>query len=293
MKHINYLIQDIEKQLTKRNWLDGRLCSEFTDEITSRLKGQYNSPERKPSLRLSQMGPRCPRALWYSIHHPELAEPMPPWVQMKFSFGHIIEGLAIGLAKASGHEVVGEQDAVYVDGVEGHRDCVIDGCLVDVKSASSIAFKKYKDGFKAEDDTFGYLDQLDAYLVGSADDPLVQVKDRGYLLFIDKQLGHMHLHEHRIRESSIRRRVAEYKNIVEGNVPPGCTCGTVPDGESGNIKLDVKASYNTFKHCCFPSLRTFLYSGGPRYLTKVVKTPTYVGKPLTEIDKYGNIVNGR
>lgn len=288
MKHINNLIQDIEKQLTKRDWFNGELVSEFSMEITSRLTGQYNSPERKPSLRLSQMGPRCPRALWYSIHHPELAEPMPPWVQMKFSFGHIIEGLAIGLAKASGHEVVGEQDAVYVDRVEGHRDCVIDGCLVDVKSASSIAFKKYKNGFKAEDDTFGYLDQLDAYLVGSADDPLVQVKDRGYLLFIDKQLGHMHLHEHKLRENSIRERIEYYQQIVGRDSPPSCKCGTVPDGKSGNIKLDVKASYNNFKYSCFPHLRTFLYVTGPVHLTQVVRKPD-----VPEIDKYGNIVNGR
>ena len=48
-----------------------------------------------------------------------------------YAFGHMIEGLAIGLAKASGHEVLGEQDEIYVDGIRGpHRDCVIDGCVV-------------------------------------------------------------------------------------------------------------------------------------------------------------------
>lgn len=211
---------------------------------------------------------------------------MPPWAQMKFSFGHIIEGLAIGLAKAAGHEVTGEQDAVYVDGVEGHRDCIINGCVVDVKSSSSISFKKYKDGFKAEDDTFGYLDQLDAYLVGSADDPLVQVKDRGYLLFIDKQLGHMHLHEHKVRPNAIRQRVQDYKVIVGLSSPPKCTCGEVPEGKSGNLKLDIRASYSPFKYCCKPMLRTFLYATGPVYLTRVMRKPD-----VPEINRYGQIIH--
>jgi len=40
----------------------------------------------------------------------------------------------------------------------GHRDCVIDGCVVDVKSTSSIGFKKFRDGSIKHSDSFGYLD---------------------------------------------------------------------------------------------------------------------------------------
>src|SRR6266849_6159935 len=40
------------------------------------------------------------------------------------------------MAKAAGHEVLGEQDELTLDGVVGHRDCVIDGCIVDVKTTS-------------------------------------------------------------------------------------------------------------------------------------------------------------
>lgn len=284
---INYLIQDIQKQLSQRNWLDDKLLAEFSTEITSRLSSQYNDPPRKPSLRLSQMGPRCPKALWHSIHTPELAEPLPPWANFKYSFGHIIEGLAIGLAKASGHEVTGEQDELWVDGVAGHRDCIIDGCLVDVKSASSFSFKKFADKSIAEDDAFGYLDQLDAYLVGSADDPLVRTKDRAYLLAVDKQLGHMCLYEHRLRHEHILQRVSDYKRIVALEQAPACTCVCIPDGKSGNVKLGVKASYNTFKHCCFPRLRTFLYASGPVYLTEVKRKPD-----VPEINKFGKVIYG-
>jgi hypothetical protein len=160
-----------------------------------------------------------------------------------------------------------------VDGVVGHRDCVIDGAIVDVKSSSSRGFQKFKDKTIAQADDFGYLDQLDGYILGSADDDLVRVKDRGYLLAIDKTLGHMCLYEHRLRARSIRDRIESYKRIVQLANPPECLCETIADGKSGNIKLGTKASYNSYKHCCFPNLRTFLYSSGPVYLTKVVRTP--------------------
>lgn len=231
------------------------------------------------------MRDQCPRALWYSIHHPELAEPLPPYALIKYNYGHFIEAMAIAYAKAAGHEVVGEQDAIILDGVEGHRDCVIDGCIVDVKSTSSIGFKKFKTGTLVEDDPFGYLDQLDGYVVGCADDPRVTCKDRGYLLAIDKQLGHICLYEHKVRPDAIRERIRNNKAIVSLREPPACTCKTVPDGKSGNIRLGLTASYSAYKYCCFPSLRTFLYSGGPVYLSKVERKPD-----VMEVDKNGKVV---
>jgi len=231
------------------------------------------------------MGPKCPRQLWYSIHRPELAEPLPPSAVVKFTYGYLLEALVISWAKAAGHEVTGEQDELVVDGIKGHRDCVIDGCLVDVKSCSSIAFRKIKDGLLAQDDSFGYLDQLDGYLVGSRNDPLVRVKDRGYILAVDKQLGHLALYEHIGRPEGVRQRIADYKRIVNGSSPPPCTCECMPDGQSGNIKLGVKASYSPYKWHCFPHLRCFIYAKGPVYLTKVVRKPDVI-----EIDQHGKIV---
>jgi hypothetical protein len=231
------------------------------------------------------MGPKCPCALWHSIHTPLAAEPLPPWARIKYTYGHILESLVIAMAKAAGHEVTGEQDAVSVDGIVGHRDCVIDGCIVDVKSTTSRGFLKFKDGSIASDDAFGYLDQLDGYLVGSLDDPLVRDKHRAYLLVIDKQLGHMCLHEHTAREESIRKRIRDYRDVVALDRAPPCTCEEVPEGKSGNFRLGTRASYNAFKYCCHPQLRTFLYSSGPVYLTRVVRKPDVI-----EIDRYGKIV---
>lgn len=290
MPNINTLISDIHTLIKSKRegWFDEQLKQSLSEGLARRLQSQFGNDPFKPSLRLSGMGPRCPCALWYSIHHPELGETLPPWAEIKYAFGHIIEELAITLARASGHDVLGEQDELVLDGIVGHRDCVIDGCTVDVKSASSISFSKFKSGDFV--DTFGYLDQLDGYVLAAKDDPLVTVKNRGYLLVIDKQLGHMFLYKHEVtdeREATLRSRIASFKSIVSADKPPACTCKVVPQGASGNLQLDVKASYSPYKHCCFPDLRTFLYANGPVYLTRVMRKPE-----VPEIDKNGkNVYN--
>ncbi len=271
MPSIYRLIPDIYEMLGGSDGITN-LPPDLGTNVHDAVAQSLGHHERR-GLRLSGLGPKCPRALWYSIHHPELAEPLPPYAKIKFTYGHIIEHLVIGLAKAAGHEVTGEQDEIILDGILGHRDCVIDGCIVDVKSAASRSFLKFRDKTIAQDDPFGYLDQLDGYILGSADDELVRVKDRGYLLAVDKTLGHLALYEHKVRDNGIRERIRDYKEIVARPTPPPCGCRTEADGKSGNIKLDTAASYSAYKHCCFPNLRTFLYSSGPVYLTKVVRTP--------------------
>jgi hypothetical protein len=284
MKNIHTLIPDIYELLKTKGWYDGTIRASFEAEISSRLASSFNQPQEQGKLRLSQLGPRCPRAFWYSIHEPGVAEPLPPWATFKYSYGHIIEALVIALAKAAGHEVTGEQDALTLDGVVGHRDCVIDGCIVDIKSASSIGFKKIRDGQLAVVDDFGYLDQLDGYIGASDLDPLVVVKNKGYILAVDKTLGHFALYEHKYREENIKRRITECKRIAELSNPPACECRSRQSGSSGNMELDVKASYNPYKWSCNPSLRCFLYADGPRYLTKVIRKPD-----VKEIDKYGKV----
>lgn len=288
MKTVHTLIKDIYKVVGNKDegWFNGDIAEEFSRELNLRLV-EATAPRKEVSgLRLSKMGEYCPCQLWHSIHTPELAEPYQPWALIKFTYGHILETLVIALAKAAGHEVTGEQDALSLDGVPGHRDCVIDGCVVDVKSLNSLGFQKVKDGNVATD-TFlrDYLDQLDGYVVASASDPLVRVKDRGYILAIDKVKGHLALYEHKVRPNSIRDRINQYKGIILRSEPPACTCETVPDGKSGNIKLGLKASYNPYKYCCRPNLRAFIYADGPRYLTKVVRKPD-----VLEIDRYGKVV---
>jgi len=285
-KSIHTLIPDVYELLQRKdNWFTNELAEEFSKQVALRLQDHLGIPDKSPKLRLSKMGEVCPCALWHSIHSPDEAEKLPPWAVFKLAYGHIIEALALTLAKAAGHTVEGEQDAVELDGIQGHRDAIIDGALVDVKSGTTFGIKRLKDRSIASNDPFSYLVQLDGYLSASREDHLLVLKDKAYLWGIDKTLGHMALYEHKHRDFLVRERVKKSKDIVGLAYPPACECGTEPFGKSGNIGLDTRASYSMYKHCCFPKLRTFLYADGPVYLTKVVRKPD-----VTEIDRYGKLV---
>lgn len=260
------------------------LAKELSDAVGTRIKAQFTEDSKAPSLRLSQMGPRCPKALWHSIHTPDVAERLPEWAQCKFSLGHFWEAYALVLCKAAGHKVEGEQHEFILDGIKGHCDAIVDGCLVDFKSSSSRQFSKFKLKTVEQDDPFGYLDQLDGYVVAGREDPILSVKDRGFIVAIDKQMGHINVYEHRVRES-IRDRISQYKDIVARTNSPVCTCETTSYGVSGNIKLGTRASYSPYKWICFPGLRCFISSTGPLYLSKVVRKPDMI-----EVDKEGNII---
>jgi hypothetical protein len=277
-------IYDLIKR--KDGWFTEELSQTFSADVAKRLQVHLNESHGPPRLRMSKMGPQCPCALWHSIHKPELAEPLPPKAMIKYSYGHVLEAFAIMLAKAAGHEVLGEQDELHLDGITGHRDCVLDGCVCDVKSASSYSFQRFASGTLGTDDPFGYLEQLECYVLASHSDPLVRCKDRGYILAIDKVSGELALYEHQIRSDRIKSRIADYRRIVGRPTPPPCACGTVPKGKSGNIGLDTRASYSPYKHVCFPNLRTFIYADGPVYLTNVVRTPD-----VPEVDRYGKPVH--
>jgi len=292
MKTIDTLIKDVYELVQKR---DGSFSPEaitsLSEELSKRITAQFSDRQSKGTLRLSAMGSKCPRRLWYEVNHPEMAEQLPSWATIKYTFGHILEAMVIALVKSAGHTVTGEQDELLLDGIVGHRDCVIDGVTVDVKSASTLSFNRFKGG--SFTDSFGYLDQLDGYVLASKDDPLVINKSVGYILAIDKQLGHMCLYKHEVsheREKLLRARISTYKQIAGASNPPTCQCGTISQGSSGNIQLDFKAGYSPYKHCCNPHLRTFLYSSGPVYLTKVVKRPMNQNGPIVEVDRNGKIV---
>jgi hypothetical protein len=288
---IKTLLKDVRNVVaSKDGWFDEQIAQEYSRELGLSLVGNLTRKDEVPRLRLSQMGECCPRSLWASIHSPSSQEPLPAEARIKFTYGHLIESLAIAMAKAAGHEVTGEQDEVSLLGVKGHRDCIIDGAIVDVKSCNSLSFQKVQAG-KLQEDYFlrKYLDQLDGYAVASVNDSLVRIKDKAYIWFIDKVLGKMYLYEHRIRRDSIIERITQYQSIVSLEEAPACTCKTVPHGESGNYKLDTPASYNPYKYFCFPRLRCFLYAKGPDrgpvYLTKVVRIPD-----VPEVDRQGRVI---
>lgn len=246
---------------------------DFGRRLATHVSNRLAESKSHPTLRLSNIGTPCQRKLWYTINTPESAEPLSPAARFKFLFGDILEELLLFLAKEAGHTVEGQQDELEINGIKGHRDAIIDGRVVDVKSASTFSFRKFASNGLREDDPFGYLDQIGAYLRASGDDPGVKEKDVASFLVVDKTLGNICLDTYPKSDQDYSAKIDSLKEMVAKDEPPERHYTDVPDGKSGNRKLSTACSYCAFKRSCWPSLRTFIYSNGPVFLTNVAREP--------------------
>jgi hypothetical protein len=215
-----------------------------------------------------------------------------PEVRLKFIYGDLTEELILLLAKLSGHSVVLTQKEVAIGGIYGHWDAVIDGMIVDVKSATTFSFNKFRDGRLAEDDPFGYIPQLMSYLYCAQEIPEVTEKDKAAFLVFDKQLGHICLDVHKKVPwfDQIPEVVEHKKSLVASKDVPERSFSDEPDGAKGNRKLGLFCSYCDFKKVCYPNLKVFLYSGRPRFLSEVRNTPNV---PEGKIETQGFLKNKR
>jgi len=242
--------------------------------ITTRV-GEKRTPKNGTGLRGSALGTDCDRKSWYENHTEDFPPiPIPPNKRLSFLYGDIIEEMLLFLVEQAGHTVSGAQDTIEVDGIIGHRDCIIDGVTVDVKSSASFGMAKFKDHELSNNDPFGYLHQLSFYLEGSQNDPTLTERDYGAFLVMDKQHGHLVVDTyHKSELPEIQPRIAAKRVQVDKPSMPLRLYSAEPDGSSGNMKLGTVCSYCNFHDHCWPNLRTFLYSNGPRFLTKVAKRP--------------------
>ena len=241
-------------------------AQQFKDLLKTRLK------EREPlsdPLRFSSMG-RPDRQIWYMAQQEVKPEPIQAKTYFKFLYGDVIELLILFLAKEAGHVVERTQEEIEVDGVKGHIDAIIDGVVVDVKSASPFGFKKFKTNSVTEDDPFGYVQQLAGYSA-----VLNPGEAAAWVAFdkVDGEICVSSLSASIIKDFDPGQRITHLKEVVASDTPPERCYPDEPDGQSGNRKLGTACSYCSFKQECWPGLRTFLYSGRPRFLTNVAKEP--------------------
>ena len=279
MKTIDTLVEDIynlfepsiinqisEKDLEKH-------LKEFTKNVTNNIKTVLNEqPKKKRKLSLSSIG-KPTRQLWYDKHSNSEARPLAPSTRIKFLYGHILEDLLILLSRVAGHTVTEEQKEVEVEGIKGHQDCKIDGVLVDCKSASGFAFKKFANNRLADDDPFGYIAQISAYSEGNG-------VNEAYFLAIDKQHGNIALTRvHDMEMINAKERVQYLKGALESKTIPDRCYSDIPEGVSGNRKLAIGCVFCPHKRECWSDanngqgLRAFKYEKGPTYLTHVSKEP--------------------
>ena len=270
-KNIDTLIPDIYNMLEQGVDTDNAEMDKFLDDFASQVREaasiilQEGKREGKTNLRLSQIG-KPDRQIWYGVKGVE-GQPLSGQTRIKFLMGHLLAAVLIMLTKAAGHSVEAEQEEVTVEGVLGHQDCIIDGVLTDIKSASSFAFKKFRDNKLAEDDPFGYIAQISAYATRRGD------KEAAFFA-IDKNSGELAITKvHDLEMIDANARVNYLKGIIDTDTPPPRCYNDVPDGKSGNRKLTTVCTYCGYKTRCWDNLRAFKYSNGVRILTHVAKTP--------------------
>jgi hypothetical protein len=279
MKSIDTLVKDIydlfdplvDVNLDEKE-VDTQLDS-FTKSLKETLKTFLNEvPTDRRNLRLSAIG-KPARQLWYGKNSKEKPQPLEPSTRVKFLYGHMLEDLLILLSRLAGHTVTDLQKTVYVNGIKGHQDCVIDDVLVDIKSASASAFKKFEENTIHKDDPFGYIAQISAYAEANN-------VDEAAFLAIDKSSGKICLTPiHSLGMINAKERIDYLKGAMEQDNPPDRCYSDTPDGASGNRKLAFGCFYCEHKRVCWADknegkgLRVFNYANGNRFLTQVKKMP--------------------
>lgn len=274
-KKLSDLVDDIYSTLQNGCAIPQSDAEQFGSSLAKLIQERLapDQRNRKPTLRMSNLG-KPDRKLWYELRGGLPGETFEGHTLLKFLLGDVWEHVLLFLAKQAGHEVTHEQAECKLDGIVGHIDAIIDGTVVDVKSASTYAFKKFKDGTLADDDPFGYVEQISGYATAFDTD--------GAFLAGDKQNGHLALHrvsKEEIKALDIEGRIEHIKKVVASDEIPDRCYEEVEMGQSGNLKLATGCSYCPFKFHCWSDanngvgLRTFIYSSGPVHMTKVVVEP--------------------
>ena len=278
MKKLNTLVDDIYKKLSvlgkgKSLNLSEETIEQFGESMKDVLRHWSTpNPRSVETLRMSNIG-RPNRQLWFDMKTEQQAQEIPPATFIKFLYGHMLEEVVLLLVKLAGHTVSDEQKNVKIKGIEGHMDCVIDGEVIDVKTASGYAFKKFKDGTLAEDDTFGYMSQLAGYEAGHG-------TSNGGFLAMNKENGELALYiPEELDKPNIETKIDTVKKSLKKQTPPELCYLPIPDGTSGNMKLPRGCFFCRHKIECHKDsndgkgLRVFKYAKGLTYLTQVVKEP--------------------
>jgi hypothetical protein len=258
-------------------------CKAFGDAMGQVLLQQLQPEEnRSGSLRLSAIG-KEDRLIYNKFHGVAGAE-LKGSTYIKFLYGHVVEELVVTLCRLSGHTVTDQQKECHVAGVKGHMDGRLDGVLFDVKSCSSFGFKKFKYNTLHKSDDFGYIPQLKAYAHSEGDTVygwLAMDKQNGSLAWLEYDESDTGAPYAAAIKYDVEARVNYLKKLVGSDLLPAVCYAPVEDGKSGNMRLDTGCAYCDYRATCWPNAQAYSYSGGVKYLTKVVREPR-VEKELPE-----------
>ena len=222
MPSINTLVRDMYSVIEGKGGWDKTITEYLATNIAQTAEARFKEPQKpRGYLSLSSVGSPCKRKTWYRINRTEEAAPLSPQLLGLFFYGDLLETLILALARAAGHDVQGEQDRLSVHGIKGHRDAVIDGMTIDVKSASRYGMQKFKGHVLRKDDPYGYISQLSSYVYAGKDDPLVTDKKNGAFLVVQKDSFELCLDTYDFTEElkTKEEEVKKVKEVVSGDIP--------------------------------------------------------------------------
>lgn len=285
IKDINSLLDNVARG--KGLNIPPEKLAEFGSNVAMKLNdalvGRGNRKRPAKTLYMSEIGKPCRRQLWYEVNKDNNSfdsEPLHSTAIVKFLYGDILEELVLILAELSGHEVTDKQKSVEIKlpkgwVVRGKMDGKIDGEIVDVKSASTQSFQKFKKGVDRANDPFGYIPQLQSYNI--AED--VTPGETTSFIAIEKQMGEITRDSHKVDAQIMSKKdLTDLVITLESKTPPPRAFDTKPTTYQ-NECLGTECSYCRWKYECWKDandgkgIRTFVYSRKPVHLVKIKKVP--------------------
>ncbi len=279
MKSLDNLVSDIYQNLEELSHgkalpIDDKELDRTVNAIKTVLL-EWIKPSTRSNdftLRMSNIG-KPARQLWYEKKDTGSPRFIDGPTQLKFLYGHLLEEIVLMLVRMAGYTVTDEQKEVKVNGVLGHMDCKINGEVVDVKTASKFAFRKFSQGTLSEDDPFGYMAQLSGY------EEAEQTSNGGFLV-LNKESGELCLHRPEdLEKPNASARITHLLSDLNKKEPPELCYTPVPDGKKGNIKIAKGCTWCKYKHDCFKTsndgqgLRSFKYANGVVHFTHIESEP--------------------
>jgi hypothetical protein len=250
----------LQKAMKGESDMAEEIREQVAQDVKAALEKQFSGPSRDEfKLRMSNIGrPKC--QLWFEKNDSEDKTPLPPHFLMNMIIGDIVEAVFKGLLRAAGISFTDNERVTLKleDGTEinGEFDMVLDDAVDDVKSASPWSYqnKFASSAALAEGDSFGYIAQLVGYSRAAG-------KRMGGWWVVNKANGEFkYVPAEDIDEATVLSEIQDTVSYINNDEPFERCFEPVSETHyrkpTGNKKLGIGCSFCSYKHKCWPGLKT-------------------------------------
>jgi hypothetical protein len=250
----------LQKAMKGETHMADDIREQVASDIKAALEKQFSGPPRDEfKLRMSNIGrPKC--QLWFEKNDPEDKTPFPPHFLINMIIGDIVEAVFKGLLRAAGISFTDNEKVTLIlkDGTEinGEFDMILDDAVDDVKSASPWSYqnKFASSAALAEGDSFGYISQLVGYARAAG-------KKTGGWWVVNKANGEFkYVPLQDIDEDAVLQSIEDTVSYINEDKPFERCFEAIPETHyrkpTGNLKLGSECGFCSYKHKCWPNLKT-------------------------------------